>query len=294
METYTAESGYRNACSDILFSGTRKSDRTGTGTISFSGVQLVFKDVGVRFPLLTSKKMNIDIIAKELEWMISGCTDAKVLHDRGVKIWDANGTREFLDKCGLKHRAENDLGPIYGFQWRHWGAKYVDCKTDYTGQGIDQLQETLNLLSTCPESRRMVVSAWNVADLKEMALPPCHYSFQLIADEEGVDCVVSQRSGDMGLGIPFNIASYALLLILMCKHANKKPRDLVINIGDAHIYQDHVEMMEEQVLRTYHKPPRIVIKQKEGEPFNMFAFKAEDVELVGYKHEPALKMKMSV
>ena len=182
----------------------------GTGTLSKFGCQMRF-NLREHFPLLTTKRVFWRGVAEELLWFISGKTNAKELHDKGIHIWDGNASRAYLDSIGLTDREEWDLGPVYGFQWRHFGAKYVDMHTDYTGQGVDQLAELIHTIKTKPHDRRLVLSAWNPAALKEMALPPCHMFAQFYVANGELSCQLYQRSCDMGLGVPFNIASYALL-----------------------------------------------------------------------------------
>ena len=184
---------------------------SGTGTLAKFGCQMRFNLRNDRFPLLTTKRVFWRGVAEELLWFISGKTDAKTLQDKDIHIWDGNGSRAYLDSIGLAQREEGDLGPVYGFQWRHFGAKYVDMHTDYTGQGVDQLAELIKAIKTKPYDRRLILSAWNPAALPEMALPPCHMFAQFFVADGELSCQMYQRSCDMGLGVPFNIASYALL-----------------------------------------------------------------------------------
>eukprot|EP00953_Heterococcus_sp_UTEX-ZZ885_P024001 13159-Heterococcus_DN1.PRE.1 len=207
------EMQYLDCVKDILENGAVRGDRTGTGTLSKFGVQMRFSLRNERFPLLTTKRVFWRGVAEELLWFVAGCTNANVLQEKGIHIWDGNGSREFLDKLGLTHREEGDLGPVYGYQWRHFGAKYVDMHTDYTGQGVDQLAECINKLKTSPEDRRIIVSAWNPSDLDKMALPPCHMFCQFYVANGELSCQMYQRSADMGLGVPFNIASYRYTIV---------------------------------------------------------------------------------
>lgn len=199
------------------------------------------------FPLLTTKRVFFRGVGEELLWFIKGCTDAKELQAKKVHIWDSNGTREFLDKNGLFDREEGDLGPVYGFQWRHFGAEYKTCHDDYTGQGIDQLNEIINRIKTNPNDRRIIMSAWNVNDIPKMALPPCHCLVQFYVANGELSCQLYQRSADMGLGVPFNIASYALLTYLIAHVTGLKPGDFIHTLGDAHVYSTHVEALKQQV-----------------------------------------------
>ena len=207
---------YLDLIKKIIETGTEKKDRTGVGTISTFGNTMRY-DLEHTFPLLTTKKVFWKGVVEELLWFIRGSTDGKILSNNGVKIWDGNGSREFLDKLGFNSRREGDLGPVYGFQWRHFGAEYKTCDTNYTGQGVDQLSEVIKQIKTNPDSRRLIVSAWNVKDLPLMALPPCHVLFHFYVSNGKLSCLLYQRSCDVGLGIPFNIASYALLTCLVAK-----------------------------------------------------------------------------
>lgn len=199
------------------------------------------------FPLLTTKRVFWRGVLEELLWFIKGSTDAKELQAKNVHIWDGNSTREFLDKNGFQDRKEGDLGPIYGFQWRHYGAEYKTSSDDYTAQGIDQLNEVIRRIRTNPNDRRIVMSAWNVIDLPKMALPPCHCFVQFYVADGELSCQLYQRSADMGLGVPFNIASYALLTCMIAHVTDLKPGDFVHTLGDAHIYLNHLEPLQEQV-----------------------------------------------
>merc|ERR1711988_1364056 len=189
-------------------------------------------------------------VVEELLWFMRGDTNGKHFSDKGVKIWDANGSRDFLDKRGLGHREEGDLGPVYGFQWRHFGAKYEDMHTDYTGQGVDQLAECIRKIKEDPADRRIIMSAWNPADLHEMALPPCHMFCQFYVANGELSCLMYQRSCDMGLGVPFNIASYSLLTCMVAQVCGLKPGEFVHTLGNAHVYQNHVEPLKTQLERT--------------------------------------------
>lgn len=212
------EQQYLNLIRDIIENGVEKRDRTGVGTRSTFGNMMRF-DISQTFPLLTTKRVYWKGVVEELLWFLRGSTFSKELSDKDVHIWDGNGSREFLDKLGFKERKEGDLGPVYGFQWRHFGAKYLNCDTDYSGQGVDQIEQLINRIKSDPDSRRHIVSAWNVADLHKMALPPCHVLFQFYVSQGKLSCMLYQRSCDVGLGIPFNIASYALLTVMVARVA---------------------------------------------------------------------------
>lgn len=230
------------------YSGKSRSDRTGVGTVSIFGAQMRFSLRNEVFPLLTTKRVFWRAVLEELLWFIKGSTDAKELQAKNVHIWDGNSTREFLDKNGFHDREEGDLGPIYGFQWRHYGAEYKTSSDDYTGKGIDQLNEVIHRIRTNPSDRRIVMSAWNVVDLPKMALPPCHCFVQFYVADGELSCQLYQRSADMGLGVPFNIASYALLTCMIAHVTKLKPGDFVHTLGDAHIYLNHIEPLKEQVM----------------------------------------------
>ncbi|XP_024394486.1 bifunctional dihydrofolate reductase-thymidylate synthase 1 [Physcomitrium patens] len=281
---------YLNLIDDIIKTGAVKGDRTGTGTISKFGCQMRF-NLRKSFPLLTTKRVFWRGVVEELLWFISGSTNAKVLHDKGVKIWDGNGSREYLDKQGLTEREEGDLGPVYGFQWRHFGAKYVDMHADYTGQGYDQLKDVINKIKTDPDDRRILLSAWNPADLKLMALPPCHMFAQFYVANGELSCQMYQRSCDMGLGVPFNIASYALLTCILAHVCDLVPGDFVHVLGDAHVYKNHVEPLQEQLQNTPMPFPRLRIKTANRD---IDSFVAADFELIGYKAHQKINMIMAV
>ena len=231
---------YLEMIEDIIATGNVKGDRTGTGTISKFGCQMRF-DLRRSFPLLTTKRVFWRGVAEELLWFVKGSTNAKELQDRNIHIWDGNGSREYLDKVGLGHREEMDLGPVYGFQWRHFGAEYTDMHADYAGKGVDQLAEVIDKIKNNPNDRRILLTAWNPAALKEMALPPCHMFCQFYVANGELSCQMYQRSCDMGLGVPFNIASYSLLTCMIAQVCGLKPGDFVHCLGDTHVYSNHVE-----------------------------------------------------
>ena len=325
------EHQYLDLIRDILDRGEHRPDRTGTGTISiFAPPQLRFslsrreknqegqeEEPTPILPLLTTKRVFLRAVLGELLWFISGSTSSAPLSEAGIKIWDGNGSREFLDKIGLGHREVGDLGPVYGFQWRHFGAEYVDARTDYTGKGVDQLREVLHKLIHNPFDRRIVLSAWNVADLGKMALPPCHMFAQFYVSfpagakekkdnneghgkdknkkEKGtLSCLLYQRSCDMGLGVPFNIASYALLTHILAHAADLHPGTLIHTMGDAHVYLDHVEALNEQLPREPTDFPVLKIKRDDRGSGVIDGWKPEEFEVVGYKPHKSIKMNMSV
>lgn len=285
------EMQYLEMVRDIIDHGVLRGDRTGTGTLSKFGVQMRYSLRGGVFPLLTTKKVFWRGVAEELIWFIKGCTNGKELSDKGIHIWDGNGSREFLDKSGLGHREEGDLGPVYGFQWRHFGAEYKDMHASYEGQGVDQLKECIRRIKETPEDRRIIMTAWNPADLAKMALPPCHMFCQFYVASGQLSCQMYQRSADMGLGVPFNIASYALLTVMMAQVCGLEPGDFVHSIGDAHVYVNHVEALREQLSRTPRAFPRLVLNPAVTD---IDAFTFADLTLEGYAPDAAVKMKMAV
>ncbi|KAL3937327.1 MAG: hypothetical protein SGBAC_007557 [Bacillariaceae sp.] len=288
------EEQYLDLIRKILKEGVEKGDRTGTGTKSLFGAQMRFDLRNGELPLLTTKKTFWRGVAEELLWFISGSTNALELRDKKVHIWDGNASKEFLEQRGLGHREEGDLGPVYGFQWRHFGAEYKDMHTDYSGQGVDQLADCIDKIRNKPEDRRIIMSAWNPAALDEMALPPCHLLCQFYVDTQKneVSCHMYQRSADMGLGVPFNIASYALLTHLVAHVTGRKAGDLVHTLGDAHVYLNHIEPLQEQLDRTPRPFPKIFLNPEKT--VSIDDFKYEDINVVGYHPMKAVSMKMAV
>lgn len=253
---------YLDLLQHVLDNGTRKEDRTGTGTISTFGYQMRF-NLEEGFPLLTTKKLHLKSIIHELLWFLAGDTNVKYLQDNGVRIWN-----EWADENG-------DLGHIYGYQWRSW--------PDYNGGHIDQIQEVVDTLKNNPESRRIIVNAWNVADLPTMKLPPCHAFFQFYVADGRLSLQLYQRSADIFLGVPFNIASYALLLQMMAQVTGLKAGDFVHTLGDAHIYTNHLEQVRLQLTREPRALPRMVINP---EVKSIFDFKYTDFQLTDYDPHP--------
>ncbi|OSX65683.1 hypothetical protein POSPLADRAFT_1065340 [Postia placenta MAD-698-R-SB12] len=295
------EDQYLSLIRDVLARGEVRPDRTGTGTLSiFAPPSLRFSLANNTLPLLTTKRTFLRGILEELLWFIHGSTDSKLLSAKGIKIWDGNGSKEFLEKRGLGHRREGDLGPVYGFQWRHFGARYTDCDADYSGQGVDQLAECIRKIREDPTDRRIILSAWNPADIPLMALPPCHVLCQFYVHLPPPDapnaprrlsCLLYQRSADLGLGIPFNIASYALLTHLVAHLTQTEPHELIIQLGDAHVYRDHVDALKEQLERTPRPFPTLRWNRRVEDVDD---FKAEDITVEGYQPYPPIAMKMSV
>jgi thymidylate synthase len=256
------EQQYLNLVRDIINTGTVEEGRNGKTRMKF-GNMMRFSLRDGTLPLLTTKRVAIKACFEELFWFIRGSTDNRELQSKNVRIWDANSTREFLDSRGLYDREPGDLGPVYGFQWRHFNAHYIDSTTDYTGKGIDQLQTIIDDLKD-PEmraSRRMVMSAWNPCQLDEMALPPCHMTCQFnVREGKYLSCAMFQRSGDVGLGVPFNIASYSMLTHILAEHCGLVAEEFVYFLGNCHIYEEHVDVLKEQTERIPMEFPKICIK----------------------------------
>lgn len=261
---------YLNLLRHILEKGTVKNDRTGTGTISVFGYQMRF-DLSEGFPLVTTKKTHLKSIIHELLWFLKGDTNVKYLQDNGVRIWN-----EWAD-------ADGNLGHIYGYQWRSWPA--------YDGSFIDQISEAVNTIKTNPDSRRIIVSSWNVADLDKMNLPPCHCFFQFYVSEGKLSLQLYQRSADCFLGVPFNIASYALLTMMVAQVSGLKPGEFIHTLGDAHIYLNHMEQVETQLLREPRPLPKMILNP---EVKDIFDFKYEDFTLKDYDPWPPIKGVVSV
>lgn len=271
-----------------------RSDRTGTGTLSiFAPNQMRFNLRNDNFPLLTTKKTFFRGIAEELLWFLSGSTNVNLLSEKGVKIWDFNSSREFLDSLGLNSRQVGDAGPIYGHSWRHYGAEYIDCLTDYTAKGFDQIKFLIEELKKNPFSRRLILNSWNPGVLKEVVLPPCHCMAQFYVKEENGKKFLSlqfyQRSADLGLGVPFNIASYALLLKMFAHCVDMEPDELIYVIGDAHVYSNHIKPLKEQLTRKPFPFPKLLIT---GEK-DIFSLKYSDFKLIDYQSHGTVKMEMS-
>ncbi|WP_312519164.1 thymidylate synthase [Massilia sp.] len=250
--------------------GAIKTDRTGTGTRSVFGYQMRF-DLQQGFPLLTTKKVHLKSIIHELIWFLQGSTNIAYLKENGVSIWD-----EWAD-------AEGNLGPIYGYQWRNWPTP--------NGEHIDQISQVLDQIRNTPDSRRMIVSAWNVANVPQMKLPPCHALFQFYVADGKLSCQLYQRSADIFLGVPFNIASYAILTHMMAQQAGLEVGDFVWTGGDCHLYSNHMEQVELQLSRETRELPRLVIKRK---PDSLFDYRFEDLEIEGYDPHPGIKAPVAV
>lgn len=289
----SSEYRYLSYLNEILCKGEQRPDRTGIGTKSIFGARLEF-DLREGFPLLTTKDTWFTAIKEELLFFLSGSTDTKILEKKGINIWKGNTSKEFLQNRGLPWR-EGDCGAAYGFQWRHFGANYLGCDANYAGQGVDQIQLLIKNLKEDPFSRRHILTAWNPKDIDSMALPPCHCfcQFYVGCNERGepayLDCALTQRSGDMFLGIPFNIASYALLMHILAVQVDLVPRKLIHTINDAHIYLNHIEQVKQQIERTPLPFPKIHIKEPD-----INKLKGEDISVKKYLHHPKLSAPMAV
>ena len=296
ISDFDSEKEYINVANNILNNGNYRMDRTKTGIHSIFGSQIRY-DISSTIPILTTKKVPFNTCVHELLWFLRGDTNNKNLQENKVNIWNGNSSREYLDSIGLENLEEGDCGACYGFQWRHFGGKYKDCHTDYSGVGIDQVNYVLNLLKTDPFSRRIFLSAWNPLDLKNTCLPPCHVSIQFYVEEKNQVKYLSghmyQRSADWFLGEPFNILSYTLLIYLFAMITDMEPNELIISTGDTHIYSNHVEQMKEQIKRTIITKPKLWInpdvKNKKLEDITI-----DDFDLIGYFSHPVIKGKMAV
>ncbi|KAG0355077.1 Thymidylate synthase [Podila minutissima] len=308
------EHQYLNMLRHVMDHGEFRADRTGTGTRSiFAPPSMRFSLEDDVFPLLTTKRVFFRAVLEELLWFVKGDTNGLHLSEKGIKIWDGNGSREYLDKVGLSHRKVGDLGPVYGFQWRHFGAEYKDCDTDYTGQGVDQLAEVIWKIKNTPTDRRIIMSAWNPADLKKMALPPCHMFCQFYVStpteaqpRAKLSCQLYQRSCDMGLGVPFNIASYALLTKMIAYMTDLDCGEFIHTMGDTHIYLDHTEALKVQIEREPRLFPKLFIRPSQPEidgseststprvVRDIDDFTVEDFILEGYNPHKKIDMAMSV
>lgn len=291
------EEQYLNIIRELVDGGGNiQEGRNGT-TICDIGAAMVFSLKDGNLPLLTTKQVAWKTCLKELLWFIKGSTNNEDLKKQKCNIWNGNSTREYLDSRGLYNLNENDLGPVYGFQWRHFNGKYVDCNTDYGGVGIDQLTYIINSLKSDNQetrnSRRLIMTAWNPCQLDEMALPPCHLLCQFhVTNGNELSCSMYQRSGDVGLGVPFNIASYSFLTHLIAKHCDLKPKEFIYYLGNTHIYDDHIEPLKEQVIRKPYKFPTLNINCDKKNSIDEYIL--DDFIVNDYKYHPMIKMEMRV
>ena len=289
------ENQYLNLIEDILSEGTKEEGRNGT-TFAVFGAAMHFSLNDRRVPFLTTKRLAWKTCLKELLWFVRGNTDNALLQAQNVHIWDGNASREFLDSRGLINRSEGDLGPVYGFQWRNFGGEYPANDDSAQGgslrKGVDQLQSVIEALKD-PErrtSRRLLISAWNPCQLDEMALPPCHVLMQFhVTHGSLLSCSLYQRSGDVGLGVPFNIASYAMLTHLLAHHCGLEAHEFVYYLGNAHIYDDHVAALQEQVKREPHDFPKLAIRALHED---IDDYQVGDFEVQGYQCHDAIPMTM--
>ena len=261
---------YLDLMRHVLANGTHKSDRTGTGTVSVFGHQMRF-DLQQGFPVVTTKKLHLKSIIIELLWFLQGSTNNNWLKERGVSIWD-----EWAKEDG-------ELGPIYGYQWRSWPAP--------NGEHVDQISQLMDQIKNNPDSRRLIVSAWNVAEIPRMALPPCHAFFQFYVADGKLSCQLYQRSADIFLGVPFNIASYALLTHMMAQQCNLEVGDFIWTGGDCHLYSNHLEQVDLQLSRNFFPLPKLNILRK---PDSIFDYEFEDFEIVGYESHPHIKAPVAI
>jgi thymidylate synthase len=261
---------YLDLMRHVRDNGTKKEDRTGTGTVSVFGHQMRF-NLSDGFPMVTTKKCHLKSIIHELLWFLSGDTNIKYLQENGVRIWN-----EWADEDG-------NLGPVYGYQWRNWPAT--------NGKHVDQISQIINQIKNNPDSRRIIVSAWNVGEIENMALPPCHMMFQFYVADGKLSCQLYQRSADVFLGVPFNISSYALLTMMVAQVCDLAPGDFVHTLGDAHLYSNHMEQVDEQLSR---QPFPLPVMKINPEVKSIFDFKFDDFELVGYEAHPHIKAAVAV
>jgi len=282
---------YLNLLNKILKEGLETESRN-SKVLSLFGERMVF-DLQLGFPLLTTKFVGYKTILRELIWFISGSTSNKELTDKKVNIWTQNSSRKFLDERNLDYE-EGDLGPVYGFQWRHFGADYIDKDTDYSGKGIDQLQNVIDLIKNDPTSRRIIMNSWNAYDLDKMALPPCHVMCQFNVDTKNnkLNCQLYQRSGDMFLGVPFNIASYAFLTHIIAKITGYQVGKLIHILGDTHIYESHIDSVKSQLERIPNKFPELIISDAVTELSNINDIKEEHFTIKNYNHYDKIKAEM--
>lgn len=284
------EEGYLGLLRKILEEGVEKDDRTGVGTYSIFGGQLRF-NLEDQIPILTTKKVFLKGVLHELLWFLNGKTNSKELEDKGVNIWKWNTTREFLDERKLSHYEIGDLGPMYGFQWRHFNAEYSNCNEDYTNKGFDQLTNLIKEIKNNPNSRRLLMTTFNPSDLDKSVLMPCHgISIQFYVNDGFLSCSMYQRSVDYCCGLPYNITSYALLTYLIASVTNLKPKELIISMGDIHVYKTHIENARIQLERIPYQFPKLKLNKKE----NIDEYKYDDIEIINYKSHSALKYEMAI
>ena len=284
------EQAYLDLLRLVLNEGTEKGDRTGTGTLSHFGAQLRF-NLADGFPLLTTKKVHFKSIVYELLWFLSGSTHVDYLQENGVRIWNEWATAE---QTARFNRPAGDLGPVYGHQWRNYGASKSENGGDnrvYNDDGVDQITTVINQIKTNPNSRRLIVSGWNPGEAEQVALPPCHTLFQFFVADHKLSCQLYQRSADLFLGVPFNIASYALLTHMVAQVCGLEVGEFIWTGGDCHIYQNHREQVELQLTRSLYTLPTLTLNP---DVKDIFAFNYEDISVEGYESHPAIKAKVAV
>ena len=289
--SYHEENQYLNLLDDILSTNSEFVGRNGK-TLSIYGSAMHFSLENNSIPLITTKKVAWKTCLRELLWFIKGHTNNKLLKEQNVHIWDANSNRAFLDSRGLQNNDEDDLGPIYGFQWRHFNANYVSCNTDYSNKGIDQLTEVINTLKDplLRNSRRMIISAWNPCQLDKMALPPCHIIMQFnVTNNNKLSCSMYQRSNDEACGTCFNIASYSFLTHLLAFHCDLEPYEFIYYKGNCHIYEEHISNIKIQLQRQPYEFPSLTILNKRE---NIEDYNIDDFKVINYKYHDSLEYKM--
>ena len=288
------ENQYIHLIKDILNEGEMICGRNGNAKTIY-GSSMHFSLQNGTLPLLTTKKVAWKTCLRELLWFIQGSTNNELLQEQKVTIWTGNASKEFLESRGLSHYRENDLGPVYGHQWRHFNAPYTTCDDDYSGKGVDQLQYIIDQLKDKEgrHSRRLVMTAWNPCQLDEMALPPCHILSQFhVSNDNKLSCSLYQRSGDVGLGVPFNIASYSLLTHLIAHHCGLEANEFIYHLGNAHIYDDHIDVLKSQVDRTPFDFPTLTITSSSAATKNICDYKVDDFIISDYKSHEPIKMTM--
>ena len=291
LNNRSEEYQYLQLIDDVLSKGTLETGRNGNTKVLVGNI-MYFSLENNTIPLLTTKKVAWKTCLRELLWFIRGQTDNTILQQQNVKIWNDNASRDFLDSRGLQHLEENDLGPVYGFQWRHFNAPYKTCKDNYEGQGVDQLQYIIDQLKSEEgrTSRRLLMSAWNPCQIDGMALPPCHVLIQFnVTEGNKLSCSLYQRSGDIGLGVPFNIASYSFLTHLIAKHCDLEAKEFVYHLGNAHIYDDHFDSLKEQITREPMEFPKLYVGEKRE---NIDNYTEDDFTLENYNCHGPIKMTM--